>query len=130
LAPLRALATDPYAGRVRPSTARSRQRRTPLSKTDTDLPFAQGANSGEFRRARQRGHSGPVEPPVTTSGRAAPIRKARVSAVGAGAEPLVRALAGDAQRVADIGPRGTIAFPRPRDLDACNPVRDLGELKG
>ena len=33
LAPLRALATDPYAGRVRPSTARSRQRRTPLSNS-------------------------------------------------------------------------------------------------
>jgi hypothetical protein len=31
-----------------PSTARSRQRRTPLSKFDTDLPFAQSANSGRF----------------------------------------------------------------------------------
>ena len=129
LAPLGALASDPYAGRLRPSTAHSRQRRTPLSKVDTDLPFAQSANSGEFRRARQRGHSEPVEPTVTTSRPAAPVRKARVAAIGASAEPLVRALAGDAQRRADIGPRGTIAFPRPRDLDSRDPVRDLGELK-
>ena len=39
LAPLRALANNPYAGRLRPSTALSRQQRTPLSKIDTDLPF-------------------------------------------------------------------------------------------
>ncbi len=130
LAPLRALATDPYAGRLRPSTARSRQRRTPLLKIDTDLPFAQSANSGGFRRARQRAHSGPVEVTVTTSRRSAPVRKTGVAAVGAGAEPLVGALAGDAQRVADIGPRGTIAFSRPRDFDARDPVCDLGELEG
>ena len=128
LAPLRALATDPYAGRPRPSTARSRQRRTPLSKFDTDLPFAQSANSRTFRRARQRGHSGPVEPTVRTSRRTA-ARKARVAAVGTGAEPLVRALAGNAQRLTDIGPRRASALPRARDLDARDPIRHLGELK-
>ena len=59
--------------------------------------------------SRQRGHRGPVEP-LLTSGRAATVRKTGVATVGTGAD--------------------TTVSPRPGDLDACDPVRDLGGLKG
>jgi hypothetical protein len=51
LAPLRALATDPYAGRPRPSTARPRQRPPNCSQPDTDLPLSQSDNGAERSRA-------------------------------------------------------------------------------
>ncbi|MGI8808223.1 MAG: hypothetical protein ACR2KK_10345 [Acidimicrobiales bacterium] len=51
LAPLRALATDPYAGRPRPSTARPRQRTANGSQTHTDLPLSQSDNGAERSRA-------------------------------------------------------------------------------
>lgn len=51
LAPLRALATDPYAGRPRPSTARPRQRRINGSEPVTDLPLSQSDNGADRSRA-------------------------------------------------------------------------------
>jgi hypothetical protein len=54
LAPLRALATDPYAGRLRPSTAHPRQRLSTHSKTHTDLPLSQSDNGAESSRAVKR----------------------------------------------------------------------------
>ena len=54
LAPLRALATDPYAGRPRPSTARARQPAANGSKPHTDLPYGQGPpRSVEWSRRRR-----------------------------------------------------------------------------
>jgi hypothetical protein len=52
-AQLRPLATDPYAGRLRPSTAHPRQRLSNPLETHTDLPLSQCDNSKEFQRARK-----------------------------------------------------------------------------
>lgn len=51
LAPLRTLASDPYAGRPRPSTARPRQRPPNGSGPGTDLPLSQCDNGADRSRA-------------------------------------------------------------------------------
>ncbi|MDP9389561.1 MAG: hypothetical protein M3Q48_17010, partial [Actinomycetota bacterium] len=65
LAPLRPLAADPYAGRLRPSTARPRQRPVNGSRPRTDLPLTQSVNGAEGSRAvktvAHRGHRMYVE---------------------------------------------------------------------
>jgi hypothetical protein len=53
-APLRALATDPYAGRLRPSTAHRRQAHSNPSKVDTELPLSQSDNGAEGRACDKR----------------------------------------------------------------------------
>ena len=44
LMPLRALAADPYAGRLRPSTVHPRQQHSHPSSHLTDLPLSPGVN--------------------------------------------------------------------------------------
>jgi hypothetical protein len=53
-APLRALASDPYAGRLRPSTAHPRQAISKPSRHVTDLPLSQSDSGAEGRASVKR----------------------------------------------------------------------------
>jgi len=66
LAPLRPLATDPYAGRLRPSTARARQRPLRPHQGRTDLPLSQCDNGAERSRAVKAVAPGPRRRHVET----------------------------------------------------------------